>query len=34
MLAATAGVSAELKPESIFDFSLATAAAKDLAQKK
>ena len=34
MLAATAGVSAELKPESIFDFSLAAAAAKDLAPKK
>ncbi len=34
MLAATAGVSAELKPESIFDFSLAAAAAKDLARKK
>ena len=34
MLAATAGVSAELKPESIFDFSLAAAAAKDLTRKK
>jgi ABC-type nitrate/sulfonate/bicarbonate transport system substrate-binding protein len=34
MLAATAGVSAELKPESIFDFSLAAAATKDLARKK
>jgi len=34
MLAATASVSADLKPESIFDFSLAAAAAKDLAPKK
>jgi hypothetical protein len=34
MHAATASVSADLKPESIFDFSLAGAAAKDLAPKK
>jgi ABC-type nitrate/sulfonate/bicarbonate transport system substrate-binding protein len=34
MLAATAGVSVDLKTESIFDFSLAAAAAKDLAPKK
>jgi len=34
MLAATAGVSVNLKTESIFDFSLAAAAAKDLAPKK
>jgi hypothetical protein len=33
MLAATASVSADLKPESIFDFSLAAAAVKDLAPK-
>jgi ABC-type nitrate/sulfonate/bicarbonate transport system substrate-binding protein len=34
MLAATAGVSAELTPATIFDFSLAAAAAKELAGKK
>ena len=34
MLAATAGVNAELAPATIFDFSLAAAAAKELAAKK
>lgn len=34
MLAATAGVSADLAPSTIFDFSLAAVAAKDLAAKK
>jgi len=34
MLAATAGISADLKPEMIFDFSLAAAAAKELATKR
>jgi len=34
MLAATAGVSADLKPKMIFDFSLAAAAAKELATKR
>ena len=34
MLAATAGVSADLSPATIFDFSFAAAAAKELAAKK
>lgn len=34
MLAATAGVSADLAPATIFDFSFAAAAAKELAAKK
>ena len=34
MLAATAGVNAELAPATIFDFSLAAAAAKELAAKR
>jgi len=34
MLAATAGVSADLAPATIFDFSFAAAAAKELAGKK
>lgn len=34
MLAATAGVNAELAPATIFDFSFAAAAAKELAAKK
>jgi hypothetical protein len=34
MLAATAGVSADLAPARIFDFSFAAAAAKELAGKK
>jgi ABC-type nitrate/sulfonate/bicarbonate transport system substrate-binding protein len=34
MLAATAGVSAKLPSATIFDFSLASAAAKELATKK
>lgn len=34
MLAATAGVSADLAPSTIFDFSLAAVAAKELAAKK
>ncbi len=34
MLAATAGLSADLPPATIFDFSLSAAAAKELAAKK
>ncbi|HSC43714.1 MAG TPA: hypothetical protein VLH17_15625 [Candidatus Binatia bacterium] len=34
MLAGTAGVSAKLPSAAIFDFSLASAAAKELATKK
>jgi NitT/TauT family transport system substrate-binding protein len=34
MLTATAGISADLKPETIFDFSLSASAAKELAARK